>query len=204
MVSAGAHNDDVATIIGTIFAPLFGLILGVNAVAREIELKTNRVAWTQSGSRSKWLRSKYFTGIATIVVICTPLCVVLSWWVRASHDAARIDPKAFPISGFTEISYGVFCFTLAVAIGLLVRRAGWSLAVCIIVFAGVFLTFADQVRHELVTPSVMTVKNSQIEEGSSSGFYSSGGTPANSWQLNQGIRASYHERHSEPSTHRQV
>jgi hypothetical protein len=185
--NAGAHNDYVATVIGAIFAPLFGLILGVNAVAREVELKTNRLAWTQSGSRSKWLRSKYLTSVATIVVICTPLCLVLSWWVRASHEGARIDPKGFPISGFVEISYGVFCFALAVAIGLLVRRAGWSLAVCIIVFAGVFLTFADQVRHELVTPSVMTVKSDQIEEGSSSGFYGSGGAPANSWQLNQGF-----------------
>ena len=184
---SGAHNDDVATVIGAIYAPLLGLILGVNAVAREIEQKTNRLAWTQSGSRSKWLRSKYLTGVTTLVVICTHLCLVLSWWVRASHDAARIVPKAFPISGFVEIGYGVFCFVLAVAVGLLIRRAGWSLAVCIIFFAGVFLSFADQVRPHLVTPSVMTVQGDQMEAGSSSGFYSSGGTPSNSWQLNQGF-----------------
>src|ERR1035437_10144366 len=63
-VYAGSHNDDVATIIGTIFAPLLGLILGVNAVAREIEQKTNRLAWTQSGSRSKWLESQDLTSVA--------------------------------------------------------------------------------------------------------------------------------------------
>ena len=185
--NAGAHNDDLATIVGTIFAPLFGLILGVNAVAREIELKTNRLAWTQSGSRSKWLGSKYFTSIATIVVICAPLCLVLSWWVRASHDAARIDPKAFPISGFVEISYGIFCFVLAVAVGLVIRRAGWSLAICIILFVVLFLSFADQVRQHLVTPSVTTEQAVQVEAGSSSGFYSQGGAPSNSWFFYQGF-----------------
>jgi hypothetical protein len=186
-VYAGTHNNDVDTIIGTIFAPLLGLILGVNAVAREIEQKTNRLAWTQSGSRSKWLASKYLTSVATIVVISAPLCLVLSWWVRASHDAARIVPKAFPVSGFVEIGYGVFCFVLAVAVGLLIRRAGWSLAVCIILFGGIFLSFADQVRPHLVTPSVMTVQANEIEAGSSSGFYPSGGAPSNSWVLYQGF-----------------
>jgi hypothetical protein len=187
VVNGSSHLDDVATIIGTIFAPLLGLILGVNAVAREIEQKTNRLAWTQSGSRSKWLASKYLTSVATIVVISAPLCLVLSWWVRASHDGARITPKVFPVSGFVEISYGVFCFVLAVAVGLVIRRAGWSLAVCIILFGALFISFANQVRPHLVTPSVTSQQGAGIEEGSSSGFYSSGGAPSNSWFFYQGF-----------------
>jgi hypothetical protein len=185
-IYASSHMDDVATIIGTIFAPLLGLILGVNAVAREIEQKTNRLAWTQSGSRSKWLASKYLTSVATIAVISAPLCLVLSWWVRASHDGARITPKVFPVSGLVEISYGAFCFVLAVAVGLVIRRAGWSLAVCIILFGALFFSFADQVRPHLVTPSVTSQQGSGIEVGSSSGFYSPSGAPSNSWFFYQG------------------
>lgn len=185
-VYAGTHINNAVTIIGTMFAPLLGLILGVNAVAREIEQKTNRLAWTQSGSRSKWLASKYLTSVATIVAISTPLCLVLSWWVRASHDAARITPKAFPLSGFVGISCGVFCFVLAVVVGLVIRRAGWSLAVCIILFGALFLSFADQIRQHLVTPSVTTTQSSQLEVGSSSGFYAAGGAPSNSWFFYQG------------------
>jgi hypothetical protein len=185
-VYAGTHINNVVTIIGTIFAPLFGLILGVNAVAREVEQKTNRLAWTQSGSRSRWLASKYFTSIAIIAAVCVPLCFVLSWWVRASHDAARITPKAFPVTGFVEIGYGVLCFTLAVVVGLLIRRAGWSLAVCILLFAGLFFSFADHVRQHLVTPSVTTLQSVQFSQGSSVGFYSTGGAPSTSWSLYQG------------------
>jgi hypothetical protein len=186
-IANGAHLDDGTAIVGTIFAPLLGLILGVNAVARELEQKTNRLAWTQSGTRSKWLASKYLTSVATIVVISIPLCLVLSWWVRASHDGARITPKVFPVSGFVEIGYGVLCFVLTVAVGLVIRRAGWTLAVCIILFAGLFFSFADRVRQHLVSPSVTRVQTVQYEEGSSSGFYSSGGAPANSWFFYQGF-----------------
>jgi hypothetical protein len=186
-IANGAHLDDATTIVGTIFAPLLGLILGVNAVARELEQKTNRLAWTQSGTRSRWLASKYLTSVATIAVISVPLCLVLSWWVRASHDGARITPKVFPVSGFVEIGYGVLCFVLTVAVGLVIRRAGWTLAVCIIIFAGLFFSFADRVRQHLVTPSVTTVQSSQSEEGSSSGFYAAGGAPASSWFFYQGF-----------------
>jgi hypothetical protein len=188
-IANGAHLDDATTIVGTIFAPLLGLILGVNAVARELEQKTNRLAWTQSGTRSKWLASKYLTSVATIVVISVPLCLVLSWWVRASHDGARITPKVFPVSGFVEIGYGVLCFVLTVAVGLVIRRAGWTLAVCIILFAGLFFSFADRVRQHLVTPSVTTLQSEQIEVGSGSGFYASGGAPANSWFFYQGFES---------------
>jgi hypothetical protein len=45
--------NEVVIGFGMTFAPLFGLILGVNAVAHEIEQKTNRLAWTQSGSRTQ-------------------------------------------------------------------------------------------------------------------------------------------------------
>jgi len=188
-VYASQHINDVATIVGWAFAPIFGLILGVNAVAREIEQKTNRLAWTQSGSRSKWLASKYITSVATIVVVCAPLCLVLSWWVRASHVGPRITPKAFPVAGAVEISYGVFCFILAVAVGLVIRRAGWSLAVSILLFAALFFSFANQVRPNLVTRSVASLQSSSsgIEEGSSSGFYVSGGGPSDAWFFYQGF-----------------
>jgi hypothetical protein len=185
-VNTSEHLDDAATFVGTVFVPLLGLILGVNAVAREIEQKTNRLAWTQSGSRSKWLASKYLTSVVTIVAIGAPLGLVLSWWVRASHDGGRITPKVFPVSGFVEISYGILCFVLAVAVGLVIRRAGWSLAVCVILFAGLYISFSGQVRQHLVTPSVTTVQSDLIEEGSSSGFYASGGAPSNSWFFYQG------------------
>ena len=184
---SGVQQNDLLTVICAIFAPLFGLILGVNAVARELELKTNRLAWTQSGSRTRWLAGKYLVGAASMAIVLVPLCFVFSWWVDASHDGTRLSSKAFPISGFAEIGYGVFCFVLAVAIGFLIRRAGWSLAVGVILFAAIFITFGSQVRLNLVSPKVAMFQTIQVVKGSSSGFYSSGGPPANSLFVSQGF-----------------
>jgi hypothetical protein len=178
--------NEVVLGIGIAFAPLFGLILGVNAVAQEIEQKTIRLAWTQSGSRARWLMNKYLASVVSLVVIVAPLCWLFSWWVGASHDAARITQKVFAISGFVEVTCGIFCFALAVVVGLLLRRPGWSLAVGVVLFAAIFLGFTTQILPNLASPSVATLQGTQLGVGSSSGFTVTGGAPADSWPLSNG------------------
>src|ERR1700677_234476 len=153
-VSNSGTRNEVVIGIGIAFAPLFGLILGVNAVAHEIEQKTIRLAWTQSGSRARWLINKYLASVVSLVVIVAPLCWLFSWWVGASHDAARITQKVFAISGFVEVACGIFCFALAVVVGLILRRPGWSLAVGVVLYAAIFLGFTTQVLPNLGSPSV--------------------------------------------------
>jgi hypothetical protein len=185
-VSSSGKLNEVVLGIGIAFAPLFGLILGVNAVAQEIEQKTIRLAWTQSGSRVRWLMNKYLASVVSLVVILAPLCWLFSWWVGASHDAARITQKVFAISGFVEVACGIFCFSLAVVVGLLLRRPGWSLAVGVVLFAAIFLGFTTQVLPKLGSPSAVVMQSTESGMGSSSGFYTSGGAPANSWPLSNG------------------
>ncbi len=86
-----------------------------------------------------------------------------------------------------EISYGVFCFVLAVGVGLMIRRAGWSLAVSILLFAALFFSFANQVRPHLATRSVASLQGLGTVEGSGSGFYLSGGGPSDAWYFYQGF-----------------
>ena len=187
LYNSGKLNEVVIG-FGMTFAPLFGLILGVNAVAHEIEQKTNRLAWTQSGSRTRWLMNKYFMSIASLVVILVPLCWLLSWWVGATHVAPRIMPKVFAMSGFIEVACGIFCFVLAVVVGLFVRRPGWSLAAAAVLFAAIFLGFySSGVLLNLGSPSVAVLQGNGVEVGSSSGFIVRGGAPANSWPISEGF-----------------
>jgi hypothetical protein len=185
LFNSGKLNNVVVG-IGLTFAPLLGLILGVNAVAYEIEQKTIRLAWTQSGSRARWLMNKYRASVVSLVVILAPLCWLFSWWVGASHDAARITQKVFAISGFVEVAFAIFCFTLAVVIGLYLRRPGWSLAVGVVLAAAIFLGFTTEVLPTLGSPSVAVLSSTQLGVGSSSGFTVTGGVPANSWPLSTG------------------
>ena len=187
LYNSGKLNEVVIG-FGMTFAPLFGLILGVSAVAHEIEQKTNRLAWTQSGSRTRWLMNKYLMSFVSLVVILVPLCWLLSWWVGAAHAAPRIMPKVFAVSGFIEVACGIFCFVLAVVVGLLVRRPGWSLAAAAVLFAAIFLGFfSSGVLLDLGSPSVVVLQGNGVEVGSSSGFIVPGGAPANSWPFSEGF-----------------
>ena len=187
LYNSGKLNEVVIG-FGMTFAPLFGLILGVNAVAHEIEQKTNRLAWTQSGSRTRWLTNKYLMSVASLVVILAPLCWLLSWWVGAAHVAPRIMPKVFAISGFIEVACGIFCFALAVVVGLIVRRPGWSVAAVTVLFAAIFLGFySSGVLLDLGSTSVAVLQGNGVEVGSSSGFIVPGGAPTNSWPISEGF-----------------
>jgi ABC-type transport system involved in multi-copper enzyme maturation permease subunit len=186
VVNTGQFNR-VTEIVGLTLGPLFGSILGVSAVAREVERGTTRLAWTQSFSRSKWLLSKYTVNIGILSTIFVPMCFVLAWWIEAAHYSARIAPSGFPIAGFLPLLYSIVAFTLVVTVGLFVRRAGWTLAVGLVLAGLVIVTVEMQVRPLLVSPQFVVVSTLQVAQGSTSGFYTSGGPPSNSWGRGTGF-----------------
>ena len=175
---AGRYNL-YTQVLGEILGPLFGLVLGVTAVASEFERKTTRLAWTQSESRARWLTSKFVVSIASMAIILVPLCFLFSWWVSASH-MVRITPKGFPIAGFMGVAYGIFCFALVAALGPFIRRAAWVFAVGLVLFTALFFTMQVQVLPNLVTPSVATIA---ISQATTSGYISTFTAPADSWVL---------------------
>jgi hypothetical protein len=183
---ANRVNPFVA-IVGIALGPLFAAILGVSAVAREVERRTTRLAWTQSVSRSQWLADKYFVNVTLLVVILLPTSLMMSWWNSAAHYGARVTPKSFPIAGFMSLFYAVFAFTLVVTLGLFIRRAGWTIAVGLVLVGVIFLAVELEVQPQLVTPDFTKVSSVQVAQGSSSGFYSSGGVPANAWSRESGF-----------------
>jgi ABC-type transport system involved in multi-copper enzyme maturation permease subunit len=185
VVSAGRFNK-IAMIFGVLLGPFFGSILGVNAVARELEVGTTRLAWTQSLSRPRWLASKFSVNVTILLVIFVPLCLIYDWWNAAAHYGARISPLAFPIAGFLPLAYSLVAFSLAVLLGLFLRRAGWSLATGLLLTAVVVLVVEIGIRPILVSPQFVVVSSSEISLGSSIGFYSEGGVPLNSWGRGNG------------------
>ena len=185
VVSAGQFNR-IAMIVGVLLGPLFGSILGVNAVARELEVGTTRLAWTQSFSRRRWLMSKVFINGVFILAMFLPLCLIYGWWNTAAHYSARISPSGFPISGFLPLFYSLVSFSLVVLVGLFLRHAGWSLVTGLLVSAVLILVVEIGIRPMLISPQFTVVSPAEVSLGSTSGFYSSGGIPSNSWGRGNG------------------
>jgi ABC-type transport system involved in multi-copper enzyme maturation permease subunit len=147
---------------------LLGLVLGAPLVAREIEQGTNRLAWTQSITRTRWLLVKLGVGALACCVVVGATTPLLEWWTGAIHRGARVVPSLFDVSGFVAVSYVLFAFMLGAALGALIRRTGWAFAVGIPLYALARLGVQNFARPALVSPSTAA------------------GFPANAWILQSG------------------
>ena len=137
--------------------PLLGLVLGAPLVAREIEQGTNRLAWTQSITRTRWLLVKLSVGALSCCALVGAMAPLLEWWTGAVQRGARIQPGSFDISGFVDVAYVFFVFMLGAALGALIRRTGWAFALGIPVYALVRLVVRNDVRPTLVSPWAVNV-----------------------------------------------
>ena len=130
---------------------LLGLVLGAPLVAREIEQGTNRLAWTQSITRTRWLLVKLGVGALACCAIVGAMAPLLEWWTGVIHRGARILPSLFDISGFVDVAYVLFAFMLGAALGALIRRTGWAFAVGVPLYALARLGVQDFARPALVS-----------------------------------------------------
>ena len=152
---AQAINFDVyMKVAGFVIAPLVGAMLGLLALANELDHRTVRLAWTQSISRQRWFTAKVAMGAATVAIILVPTAIVFSWWNGAIGDRDLFARQNFGIAGWDLVAYGLFMFALTVVLGVLIRRAGWTLAGALLLFLVVALIIPTKVREHLVTPTV--------------------------------------------------
>ncbi len=64
-----------------LFLPcLMGMVFGAPLVASELEHSTNRLAWTQSVSRTRWLLTKWVVVLAPLLLLVLILTLVSQWW----------------------------------------------------------------------------------------------------------------------------
>ena len=153
--------------LGIIYAVpgLVGLLLGAPLVAREVHEKTNRVAWTQSISRTQWLGTKVLVAGLITAIVASVLVPLTGWWFTAVHGAVphlpqpgeflnRMEPWRFDVSGFVAVGYALFAFALGLALGALVHRTGWAILVGIPLYGLVRFLVRLDVRSHLAPVAV--------------------------------------------------
>jgi hypothetical protein len=115
---------------------LFGVVLGAPLVAGELHERTNRVAWTQGISRTRWLVTNWLVVGLSAVALMGLFQLVVQWWsghvlvnFLESHfilGTDRIAPRLFGVTGVVPIAYTLFAFALGVALGALLRHTVWA------------------------------------------------------------------------------
>jgi hypothetical protein len=151
--------DDFSTVNAALcgaLPPLLGLVLGVPLVAGEIQQRTNRLAWTQSITRTRWVLVKIGVGAAFVAAIVGAMAPLFWWWTDAAQRASHIQPANFDISGFAPVAYALFAFMLGAALGALIHRSGWAFAASVPIFALVRTGVRLYIRPDLIPPTAVT------------------------------------------------
>ena len=173
---------------------LLGVLLGVPLVAGELTDRTNRLAWTQGISRSRWLTTKWLVLGVPLVALAGGLLAVSDWWVTRVGgvafgsvigvldpnygflDSSHVAPVTFSLTGLVPVAYTVFAVALGCAMGALLRRVPWAAVATVVVYGLAILTMVTSVRPVLAPQTFVSVTDS-------AGFSAVTGERPPAWQI---------------------
>jgi hypothetical protein len=144
---------------------LIGLFWGAPLVARELELGTERLVWTQGITRRRWFSTKVLMPAATAAAGVAAFAALVSWWsgffIQIHED--RFTQGIFDIRGVVPIAYALFALALGVLMGTLVRRTLPAMAATLGGFIAVRTLLTLYVRPYYIAPKV--VSNAIVASG---------------------------------------
>ena len=146
-----AVHDVQALAWGLLFAlPVAaGVVVGVTVTARERERFTNRLAWTQGISRTRWLLATLVPVAVAGSVAVALISSIATWWVAAAGNGPRIDPNPFDVSGVVPVAYFLASLGLGVLAGSVIRNEGLAGASAAIAAIAARIVVRNVVRPHL-------------------------------------------------------
>ena len=139
---------------------LIGIFWGAPLVARELEERTDRLAWNQSVTRTRWLAVKLIV-VGLVSALVTGLFSLLLTWSASRYDQVlgeRFAALSFDSRNIVPIGYGLFAFVLGTVVGMVARRTLPAMAITLIVFAAGQLLVPAIVRQNLLPPVTETIR----------------------------------------------
>lgn len=155
---------------------LVGTFWGAPLIARELELGTHRLVWSQGVTRLRWLAVKLSVLGAAAVIVTTVTSLLLGWSTEPFEDVdrSRFAPVLFAASGVVPVAHAVFAFVLGTAVSLLVRRTVPAMAVTLGVFVALQVLVPAVVREHLRPAETATVRFDATAMERAGGLGSSG------------------------------
>ena len=132
---------------------LIGAAVGAPLIARELELGTWRLAWSQTVPRSRWLVVKLAVAAAGLTVLGAAMTLVITWY-RAPMDrlTGHFVHNAYDYEGFVFTAYILFAFGLAVLAGALLRRSIPALLAALVPWVAVRIVVEFVLRPHFMAP----------------------------------------------------
>jgi hypothetical protein len=145
---------------------LIGAAVGAPLLARELELGTWRLAWSQTVPRTRWLVTQLAVATGGLIVLGAGMTAIITWY-RAPMDrlTGHFIHNAYDYEGLVLTAYILFAFGLAVLFGLLLRRSIPALLAALVPWVAVRLVVEFVLRPHFMTPLKWTKGISQTCSG---------------------------------------
>lgn len=129
---------------------VIGAFWGAPLLARELELGTHRLAWTQGVTRRRWLGMRLGV-LALLAIAGTAVFAALFTWWSLPFDAHgnRIGTANFGQRGIAPVAYALFALALGTLVGTIVRRTLPAMAITAVAFFVARYTFQLAIRTRL-------------------------------------------------------
>jgi len=119
----------------------------------DFEHGTFRFAWTQSVPRNRWVSGRLIVMCVSALVATFALTESMTWFRGPlDHVGGRMEPNVFDFEGIVPYSYVLFALALAVAIGVIARRAVTAAGVTLIAYFGLRVGLQNWFRKDYVAP----------------------------------------------------
>jgi hypothetical protein len=146
-----------------------GSFWGAPLVAAEIEAHTNRLVWTQSVTRPRWLATKLAV-VAAVSIVAVGLftAAFTRWAVPIDAVGNRIGTANFGQRGIAPVGYALFALALGTILGLVMGRTLPAIAATVVSFIAVRMAVQQLIRPRLIAPVEMTTPT--FDQGSLGGW----------------------------------
>ena len=118
---------------------LVAMFAGPPVVARDLEARTFRFAWTQGIGRVRWTAAKLAILGSLLTILAFVLSELLTWFYAPFMTTQRLTdltPTVFDTSGLSYAAWTLTAFCLGAFLGALLRRTLAAMAVTPAVYVG--------------------------------------------------------------------
>jgi ABC-type transport system involved in multi-copper enzyme maturation permease subunit len=132
---------------------LIGAAVGAPLIARELEMGTWRLAWSQTVPRTRWLVIKLAVAAGGLIVLGAAMTLIITWY-RAPMDrlTGHFVHNAYDYEGFVFTAYILFAFGLAVLAGQLIHRSIPAMLIALVPWVAVRLVVEFVLRPHFMVP----------------------------------------------------
>jgi ABC-type transport system involved in multi-copper enzyme maturation permease subunit len=138
---------------------ILGIFWGAPLLAREYTENTNKLVWTQSIARRKWLTITLVWMLLATIIFATIFTIITTWWSKTGNALSlnRFSTSNFAMQGIVPIAYALFAVAVGIAAGAWTRRIMAAAGTTLAIFAGVgFIAIPSFIRPHYMTPVTVT------------------------------------------------